>query len=34
MKRKGYRFISPDKARAAVQDGFYQHTHLMYVQIV
>jgi len=24
MKRKRYRFISPDKARAAVQGGFYQ----------
>jgi len=34
MKRKRDRFISPDKARAAVQGGFYQHTHLTYVQIV
>jgi len=25
MKRKRYRFIPPDKARAAVHGGFYQH---------
>jgi hypothetical protein len=28
MKRKRYRFIPPDKARAAVQGGFYQTSPL------
>ena len=32
--KKRRRFIPPDKARAAVLGGFYQHTHLAYVQIV